>query len=104
MTYIKSDEFEEIIAEGMDKAINIPFVKDEKEGVVVEMVTPEVIRILAGTGHVNDFESLNPFDENNKVLHSLKAMLEGDHIFTVIGGSKTSRYIIFIDKSLQKTQ
>ena len=80
----------------------LEFVKDEKGGAGVEIVTPEVIRILAGTGHVNDFESLNPFEENNKVLHSLKTMLEGDHIFTVIGGSKNSRYIIFIDKSRQK--
>tara|TARA_R100001463_G_scaffold42549_1_gene89134 strand:+ start:1897 stop:2160 length:264 start_codon:yes stop_codon:yes gene_type:complete len=32
ITYIKSDEFEELVAETMDKAINIPFVKDEKEG------------------------------------------------------------------------
>ena len=82
----------------------LEFVKDEKGDVVIEIVTPEVIRILAGTGYLNDFESLNPFDENNKVLHSLKTMLEVDHIFTVIGGSKNSKYIIFIDKFLQKTQ
>tara|TARA_R100000808_G_scaffold2941_3_gene10973 strand:- start:6442 stop:6669 length:228 start_codon:yes stop_codon:yes gene_type:complete len=32
VAFINSDEFEEMIAEGLDKAINIPFVKDEKEG------------------------------------------------------------------------
>jgi len=47
LTYIKSDEFEEIIAEGMDKAINIPFVKDEKEAPIFRDVADLIQNLLA---------------------------------------------------------
>jgi hypothetical protein len=52
LTYIKSDEFEEIIAEGMDKAINIPFVKDEKEAPifrdVADLIQNLLVMIISG--------------------------------------------------------
>ena len=52
LTYIKSDEFEEIIAEGMDKTINIPFVKDEKEAPifrdVADLIQNLLVMIISG--------------------------------------------------------
>jgi len=47
LTYVKSDEFEIIIAEGMDKAINIPFVKDEKEAPIFRDVADLIQNLLA---------------------------------------------------------
>ena len=47
LEYVKSDEVEEIIAEWMDKAINIPFVKDEKEAPIFRDVADIVKNILA---------------------------------------------------------
>ena len=50
--YLKSDEFEVVLAEGMDKAINIPFVKDEKEAPifrdVADLIQKLLIKIIAG--------------------------------------------------------
>ena len=80
----------------------IEFVKDERGTVTLEMANPEVVRILASSEHIEDLESLNPFNENNERLQGLQTFLEDNHIFTVIGGSGNSRYIIFIDKSRQK--
>ena len=47
LEYVKSDEFEIIIAEGMDKAINIPFVKDEKEAPIFRDVADLIQNLLA---------------------------------------------------------
>lgn len=47
LVYVKSDEFETIIAEGMDKAINIPFVKDEKEAPIFRDVADLIQNLLA---------------------------------------------------------
>tara|TARA_X000001382_G_C3071928_1_gene147743 strand:+ start:343 stop:594 length:252 start_codon:yes stop_codon:yes gene_type:complete len=47
VAYIKSDEFEIMIAEGMDKAINIPFVKDEKEAPIFRDVADLIQNLLA---------------------------------------------------------
>jgi len=47
LAYVKSDEFEIIIAEGMDKAINIPFVKDEKEAPIFRDVADLIQNLLA---------------------------------------------------------
>tara|TARA_R100000008_G_C3537507_1_gene142895 strand:+ start:279 stop:530 length:252 start_codon:yes stop_codon:yes gene_type:complete len=47
LTYLKSDEFEIMIAEGMDKAINIPFVKDEKEAPIFRDVADLIQNLLA---------------------------------------------------------
>jgi|TARA_R100000234_G_scaffold116545_1_gene93769 hypothetical protein len=47
LEYIKSDEFEKMIAEGMDKAINIPFVKDEKEAPIFRDVADLIQKLLA---------------------------------------------------------
>jgi hypothetical protein len=46
LTYLKSDEFEIMIAEGMDKAINIPFVKDEKEAPIFRDVANLIQNLL----------------------------------------------------------
>ena len=50
--YLQSDEFEVVLAEGMDKAINIPFVKDEKEAPifrdVADLIQKLLIKIIAG--------------------------------------------------------
>jgi len=47
LAYLKSDEFEIMIAEGMDKAINIPFVKDEKEAPIFRDVADLIQNLLA---------------------------------------------------------
>ena len=47
LTYLKSDEFEIMIAEGMDKAINIPWVKDEKEAPIFRDVADLIQNLLA---------------------------------------------------------
>jgi len=47
LVYVKSDEFETIIAEGMDKAINIPFVRDEKEAPIFRDVADLIQNLLA---------------------------------------------------------
>ena len=47
LAYLKSDEFEIMLAEGMDKAINIPFVKDEKEAPIFRDVADLVQNLLA---------------------------------------------------------
>tara|TARA_A100000172_G_scaffold77862_1_gene62745 strand:- start:1706 stop:1957 length:252 start_codon:yes stop_codon:yes gene_type:complete len=47
LAYVKSDEFETIIAEGMDKAINIPFVRDEKEAPIFRDVADLIQNLLA---------------------------------------------------------
>ena len=47
LAYLKSDEFEIMLAEGMDKAINIPFVKDEKEAPMFRDVADLIQNLLA---------------------------------------------------------
>jgi hypothetical protein len=47
LTYLQSDEFEIMIAEGMDKAINIPWVKDEKEAPIFRDVADLIQNLLA---------------------------------------------------------
>ena len=47
LEYLKSDEFEIMIAEGMDKAINIPFAKDEKEAPIFRDVADLIQNLLA---------------------------------------------------------
>ena len=47
LVYVKSDEFETIIAESMDKAINIPFVRDEKEAPIFRDVADLIQNLLA---------------------------------------------------------
>tara|TARA_R100001443_G_scaffold22495_3_gene34766 strand:+ start:2625 stop:2876 length:252 start_codon:yes stop_codon:yes gene_type:complete len=47
LTYLKSDEFEIMIAEGMDRAINIPWVKDEKEAPIFRDVADLIQNLLA---------------------------------------------------------
>jgi len=47
LAYLKSDEFEIMLAEGMDKAINIPFVKDEKEAPIFRDVADLIQNLLA---------------------------------------------------------
>jgi hypothetical protein len=47
LAYLKSDEFEIMIAEGMDRAINIPFVKDEKEAPIFRDVADLIQNLLA---------------------------------------------------------
>ena len=78
------------------------YVKQQDGSVKLGIVNPEVIRILSGTGFLEVIGDLNPFDQSDKKISALKGQLEGDHIFTVIGGTERTRYIIFIDKSRQK--
>ena len=47
LAYLKSDEFEIMLAEGMDKAINIPFVKDEKEAPMFRELADLIQNLLA---------------------------------------------------------
>tara|TARA_R100000655_G_scaffold24794_1_gene50288 strand:+ start:1131 stop:1376 length:246 start_codon:yes stop_codon:yes gene_type:complete len=46
LEYIKSDEVEILIAEWMDKAINIPFTSDEKEAPIFRDVADIVQKVL----------------------------------------------------------
>lgn len=46
LEYIKSDEVEIMIAEWMDKAINIPFTSDEKEAPIFRDVADIVQKVL----------------------------------------------------------
>jgi len=46
--WIKSDEFETQLAEMMDKAINIPFVKDEKEEKHFRALADIIQNLIAG--------------------------------------------------------
>ena len=52
LAYVKSDEFETMIAEGMDRAINIPFVREDKEAPifrdVADLVQKVFIKIITG--------------------------------------------------------
>tara|TARA_R100001443_G_scaffold96701_1_gene103550 strand:+ start:1406 stop:1651 length:246 start_codon:yes stop_codon:yes gene_type:complete len=47
LEYIKSDEVEILIAEWMDKAINIPFTSDEKEAPIFRDVADIVQKVIA---------------------------------------------------------
>jgi predicted house-cleaning noncanonical NTP pyrophosphatase (MazG superfamily) len=52
MEFIQSEEFEEKLAEKMDKAVNIPFVKDEKEKEffrdVADVITDLIYGLVGG--------------------------------------------------------
>jgi len=48
MDWVQSEEFEEKLAEKMDKAVNIPFVKDEKEAKFFRDVADLITDLIHG--------------------------------------------------------
>ncbi|MDC0253829.1 hypothetical protein OAK75_02960 [Bacteriovoracales bacterium] len=76
----------------------IEFTQDEKGKSQLGLVTPEIIRMLAGTKFIDNLDSLNPYIENNKSLQELSTILKQESLLLLVGGKGESKYIFLIDK------
>jgi len=77
----------------------IEFRQDEEGESQLGAVTPEVIRMLAGTKFLENLDLLNPYIENNKNLQELSTILKHESLLLLVGGKGGFRYIFLIDKS-----
>ena len=83
----------------------IEFKSDGKGNSQLGAVTPEIVRMLAGTRFLENLDSLDPFKKNNENLKELAKKLEQRSLVLTVGGEGDSRFIFLIDKNrLSKQQ